>query len=114
MTKAGRNGLKKDTFLLHAGWHFRPGKWIDPYCGIDAGFTRFNRENDDVFALLDNRAGLLNLRAGCTSALLGQRIRPSIDGGIAILPLVSTASSPVFPLFFSVGVDFDVAKGVLP
>jgi len=113
-TTAGRNGLKKDTFLFHAGWYFRPGKWIDPFCGIDAGFTRYNRENEEIFSLLDTRTGLLNVRAGCTSALLGKRIRPSIDGGVALLSLISAASSPVFPLFFGIGIDFDIAKGVLP
>lgn len=111
---AGRNVLKKDNVLFTAGWYFRPGKLIDPYAGIDAGFTRYDREDDDLFALLDNRSGMLNVRAGITSSLLGGRIRPSIDGGLALLSLVGTASSTVFPLFFSVGVDFDVAKGVLP
>jgi hypothetical protein len=111
---AGRNVLKKDNVLFNAGWYFRPGRLIDPYAGIDAGFTRYNRENDELFALLDNRSGLLNVRAGLTSSLLGGRIRPTLDGGLAILSLIGSASSTEFPLFFSIGVDFDIAKGVLP
>lgn len=108
------NGLKNDVVLFNLSWYFRPGKLIDPYAGVETGFVRFNRENDDIFALLDNRTGLFNARAGITSSLLGGRLRPSIDGGIAIAQLVSMSSAPVFPLFFSVGVAFDIAKGVKP
>jgi hypothetical protein len=111
---AGRNILIKDDVRFNASWYFRPEKWIDPYAGIDVGFTRFNRENDEIFSLLDNRAGLFNLRVGIASTLLGGRLRPSIDGGLSIASLISTSPAPVFPLFFSIGVDFDVAKGVLP
>lgn len=111
---AGRNVLKKDNVLFSAGWYFRPGKLIDPYAGIDAGFTRYDREDDERFALLDNRSGMLNVRAGLTSSLLGGRVRPSIDGGVAVMSLIGSASSTEFPLFFRIGVDFDIAKGVLP
>jgi hypothetical protein len=111
---AGRNVLKKDNILFNAGWYFRPGKLINPYAGIDAGFTRFDREDDALFALIDNRNGMVNVRAGLTSSLLGGRLRPSLDGGLAILSLVGTGSSTVFPAFFCFGLDVDIAKVVLP
>ncbi|MBN1761019.1 MAG: hypothetical protein JW863_22010 [Chitinispirillaceae bacterium] len=106
---AGRNVLKKENVFFSAGWYFRPRRFIDPYAGIDAGFTRFSREDDELFALLPNTAGLFNIRAGITSSLLGGRLRPSVDGSFALI-----TSSTVFPLFFSITVAYDVAKGVLP
>ncbi len=106
---AGRNVLKQETVLFTAGWFFRPEKYIDPYAGIDVGFTRFDREDDVLFDLLPNTAGMFNIRAGITSSLFGGKVRPSIDGGIALI-----TSSTVFPLFFSIGLSYDVAKGVLP
>ena len=105
----GKNVLKKENVLFTAGWYFLPHRLIDPYAGIDFGFTRFNLENDYLFGRLDNSAALLNFRIGITSSLLGGRIRPSIDGGFALL-----SSSTVFPLFLTIGVDFDIIKGVLP
>ena len=106
---AGRNVLKKENVLFSAGWYFRPGRLIDPYAAVDGGFTRFDREDDALFAMLPNTAGLFNIRAGITSSLLGGRLRPSVDGSLALV-----SSSTVFPLFFSIAVAYDVAKGVLP
>jgi hypothetical protein len=106
---AGRNVLKKDNVLLSASWHFRPERMIDPHAGIDIGFTRFDRESDDLFALLENRAPMFNLRVGIASALLGGRLRAAVDGGIAL-----AQSSTVFPLFIGAAVGIDLAKGVLP
>lgn len=106
---AGRNALKKENVLFSAGWYFRPGKIIDPFAGIDAGFTRFSREYEELFALLPTSAGMFNVRAGIVSTLLGGKLRPSIEAGVAVV-----TSSTVFPLFFGGGVSFDVAKGVLP
>ena len=108
------NGLKNDVALFNLSWYFRPGKLIDPYAGVESGFVRFNRENDEIFASLDNRAGLFNVRAGIASSLIGGRLRPSIDGAIAIVQLVSMSSATAFPLFFSAGIAFDIAKGVKP
>ena len=111
---AGRNVLKKDDILFNAGWYFRPGKLINPYAGVDVGLTRFERENDELFELLYNKSAVLNARIGLTSDLLGGRIRPSIDGGLAILSVASSAPMPVFPFFFRLGIDLDIAKVVLP
>jgi hypothetical protein len=106
-TLVNNNALKKDNFIFIAGWHFRPMRLIDPYIALDAGFTRFDREEDDIFAKLDNTGGLLEVRLGIESAFWKGRIHPSADLGYSII-----ASSTVFPLVFSLGVDFDIAKGV--
>jgi hypothetical protein len=107
-TMFGSNALKKDNFLFTAGWHFRPLRLIDPYISIDAGFTRFNREDDIIFAKLKNTGGLLALRLGIESDIFKGLVRPWADAGFSFI-----SSSTVFPLVFSLGLDFDIAKGII-
>jgi hypothetical protein len=60
----GSNGLAKDRFLVGAGWYFRPERVLDPYVQLEIGYTRFDRDDPDLFALLDNSAGILSLLFG--------------------------------------------------
>jgi hypothetical protein len=107
LTMFGGNALNKDNFLFTAGWHFRPMRKIDPYVAIDAGFTRFDREDDVIFAKLKNTGGLLALRLGIESALWRGLIRPWADAGFSFI-----YSSTVYPLVFSLGLDFDIAGAI--
>jgi hypothetical protein len=102
----GKNALVIDDILVNAAWHFRPQKLIDPYAGIDGGFIRFNREQDELFELLNNKAGRLNIRTGVRISVLGGLLKPSIDAGYALL-----TSSTVFPLFISFSVVYAILKG---
>lgn len=103
---AGYNVLKKENWLLTAAWYFRPGTYLDPFAGFDVGLTHFDLENDELFKRLKNTAPLFDVRVGITASVWNGRIRPVLDGGIAILQ-----SSTVFPLFFGVKLCYDVMKG---
>jgi hypothetical protein len=107
MPMFGSNALKKDNFLFVLGWHFRPVRWIDPYVCADAGFTRFDREDEVIFAKLKNTGTLLELKLGIESALVNGLVRPWADAGFSFI-----SSSTVYPLVFSLGLDFDIAKGI--
>jgi hypothetical protein len=107
-TMTGSNGLKKDNFLLNAGWHFRPLRWIDPYLGIETGWTHFDREEDQLFAKLDNTGFLLDARVGIESTIIRGLFHVRADMGYAVV-----TSSTVFPLLFCLGLEFDIAKGLL-
>lgn len=103
---AGKNVLKNENWLLTAAWHFRPGTYVDPFAGIDIGVTHFDRENEKLFKRLPNTAPLFNVRAGIAATVWGDRLRPLLDGGFAIVQ-----PSTVFPLFFGVKLSYDVMKG---
>ena len=99
------NVLKKENYLLTCAWHFRPATYIDPFTGIDIGFTHFSLEDDELFKHLKNTAMLFNVRMGVTTTLLNGRLRPVLDGGFAMI-----SSSTVFHLFWSVKICYDVTK----
>jgi hypothetical protein len=95
-----------DDILLGATWHFRPDKILDPFAGIDAGYLRFDREDDKLFAHLKNNFARLNIRAGIRSSFLEGRLRPSIDVGYAVLN-----TSVTFPLFLGFAVCYEMWRG---
>jgi hypothetical protein len=101
------NALKKDNILLTLGWHFRPGRLIDPFVDVDAGWTRFDLEDDVVFAQLPNTAAIADLRVGLECCLLDGWIRPWASAGYSVL-----WSSTVYPFVCALGIDVDVTKGV--
>ena len=103
---AGYNVLKKESWLLTAAWHFRPGTYVDPFAGLDVGLTHFDLENEELFKRLQNTAPLFNLRIGIAATVWEGRLRPVVDGGVAFVQ-----SSTVFPLFFGVKLCYDVMKG---
>lgn len=103
---AGKNVLKNENWLLTAAWHFRPGTYIDPFAGIDIGINHFDRENEQLFKRLPNTALLFNVRIGIAATVWGDRLRPLLDGGFAIVQ-----PSTVFPLFFGAKLSYDVMKG---
>lgn len=102
----GPYDLVIDDILLCPSWHFKPGRLIDPFVGIDVGFLRFNKDNDAIFALLKNKFVRFNFRAGVHAALLEGRLQPSIDVGYVILE-----NSATFPLFYSLAVCYQFVKG---
>lgn len=102
---AGYNILKKENWLLTTAWHFRPGKYVDPFAGVDVGWTHFDRENEALFKRLKNTALLFNIRTGIAATILSGRLIPVVDGGITIVH-----SSTVFPLFFGAKLCYDVMK----
>jgi len=101
----GKNVLKKDNVLFGLGWHFLPKRLIDPYVRADAGFTRFDREDEEVFAKLDNVAPIVALALGAEGSIWKGIIRPWFDLGGSFL-----FSSTVYPFTFAFGLDFDIAR----
>jgi hypothetical protein len=105
---AGNNVLKNENWLLTAAWHFRPGTYVDPFAGIDLGVVHFDRENEKLFSRLHTTAPMFNIRVGIAATVWGDRLRPLLDGGFAVVQ-----SSTVFPLFFGAKLSYDVMKGGL-
>jgi hypothetical protein len=102
----GKHALIIDDILLNASWHFRPQKLLDPFAGFDIGFLRFNREDDELFGLIQNKFFRLDFRAGLRASLLEGRLMPSIEAGYVLLD-----TSVTFPLFFGVAVCYEIIKG---
>jgi hypothetical protein len=107
-TAFGSNALEKDIYLLGLGWYFRPSRMIDPYIIVATGFTHYDREDDEMFALLDNNAGILSVDLGLELGIFGGLVRPWFEFGYSIFQ-----SSTVYPIVFSFGLDYDIAKGLL-
>lgn len=102
----GKNDLPIDDILLCLAWHFRPGRTIDPFAGIDIGYLRFDREDDEKFALIQNSFARCNVRLGLRSYLLQGRLQPAVEAGYVVVQ-----NSVTFPLFFSFAVCYEIVKG---
>ena len=102
-----KNTLAKDNYLLTAGWYFRPERVIEPFIRADFGFSHFNKEDDIIFKELDNNAMILAIKFGSEFCSLDKLIRPWFDVGYSIL-----SSSTVWPFVFSIGIDYDISKGL--
>ncbi len=101
-TAAGSNALVEDRVQLGAGWYFRPVERVSPYVSLQAGWTRFDRDDDPTFQLLDHQAPLLSVSGGMEAAF-GPRLRGSAGLGWSAL-----ASSTVYPLVATLGVHYRV------
>lgn len=99
----GSRALLEERFLLGAGWFFRPDRRIDPYIQLEAGYTRFDREDSELFALLDNDAMIASLLVGIDVRLLNSRFSIAGDAGYSILH-----SSTVYPFVTSFGIHYSL------
>lgn len=99
----GSRVLLEDRFLLGAAWFFRPGGRIDPYIQLEAGYTRFERENSEIFALLDNDAMIASILVGTEVRLFESRFSVVGEAGYSILH-----SSTVYPFVASVGIHYSI------
>lgn len=107
-TALGSNALAEDRLQAGAGWHFRTARTLSPYAGVNIGFTRFDREDEQLFELLDNSAPILSLLLGL-EARLHPAIRASGSVGYSALQ-----SSTVYPFLASVGVHYHLNRRTRP
>lgn len=104
-TALGSNALTEDRFQLGAGWYFRRARRISPYLGLNVGYTRFNREDEELFALLDNSAPILTLLAGA-EVTVHPSLRANANVGYSHLQ-----SSTVYPLVAGLGLHYRLNLG---
>jgi len=104
-TAFGSNALAEDRLQLSSAWYFRRQASLSPYVGVGAGYTRFDREDDEIFALLDNGAPLLSLFLGA-EAHVGRRLRLNTQAGYSALH-----SSTVYPFVWAIGVNYPLRRG---
>jgi hypothetical protein len=104
-TAMGSNALVEDRLQLTGGWHFRRSARFSPYVAASGGYTRFDRDDDELFALLDNDAPLFALLAGA-EARLGGPLR--LHGHLGYSPV---QSSTVYPLVMAAGLSYRVRGG---
>jgi hypothetical protein len=104
-TAAGSNALVEDRLQAGAGGYFRQSRRISPYAGLAVGYTRFNREDEQLFQLLDNDAAILSLLAGAEVRLLAA-LRASGNVGYSALH-----SSTVYPFVASIGLHYHLNRG---
>lgn len=104
-TATGSNGLVKDRLLIASAWYFRPTKRIDPYLQLELGYARFNLENAEIFALLDNDAPLVSVLFGLETRWLDQRAGVYGDFGFSLIH-----SSTVYPFVASIGVNYKLHR----
>ena len=58
------NILKYDLFQFSPTWHFRRNALFDPTFQADAGYIRYDIENEKIFHVLKNTAWLLSVQPG--------------------------------------------------
>jgi hypothetical protein len=105
-TALGSNALVEDRLQTGAAWYFRPDRRVKPYTVMNLGFTRFDREDDGLFELLENTALIGSLSAGIEGRL-HQALRASGSIGYSALH-----SSTVYPFVATLGVHYDVKRGL--
>jgi hypothetical protein len=104
-TALGSHALAEDRFQLGAAWHFLPAASASPYVGLNLGYTRFDRENDEIFALLDNGAPILSLLLG-TELRVREPLR--LNAGIGYS---AVQSSTVHPFVATLGLHYALERG---
>lgn len=100
----GSNGLVEDRLLVGAAWMLRPRRIIKPFAQLEVGYTRFNREDGVIFALLDNNAFIASVLLGLDVQLRNSPFSVQADAGYSILQ-----SSTVYPFVTSVGVYYRIS-----
>jgi hypothetical protein len=98
-TALGSHALAEDRLQARASLHFRRARTISPHTGIALGYTRFDRENEEVFGMLDNDAFIASVVAG-TEIRLHRELRASGSIGYSLLQ-----SSTVYPLVLTAGAN---------
>jgi hypothetical protein len=104
-TAAGSSALVEDRLQAGAGVYFRQARTISPYAALNVGYTRFNREDEQLFQLLDNDAAILSLLAGAEVRLL-PALRASGNVGYSALH-----SSTVYPFVAAIGLHHHLNRG---
>jgi hypothetical protein len=104
-TAAGSNALVEDRVQLGAAWAFRRGSRLAPYVGTSAGYARFDREDGEIFSLLDDSAPILSLLLGAEGRL-GRGLRLHGHAGYSALQ-----SSTVYPLVVAGGLSYELRGG---
>jgi len=99
-TAGGSNALVEDRIQAGVGWYFRPVGRLSPYMAANAGYARFDREDAEIFELLDGGAVLLSLLFGAEVKLL-PFLRANGNVGYSALQ-----SSTVYPLVASIGLHY--------
>jgi hypothetical protein len=104
----GSNALVQDYYQASTGLHFRPEKLFDPFLQINMGYFRYDVENK-MFDFLDNQSMIFSLVSGIKFNLI-----PRVGGVYADLGinLVQDANT-LYPLFFNIGLVFNVFPGIL-
>jgi len=101
----GAKALKEDRVQGGAAWQFRPGATLGTFAGLTLGYTRFDREDDDLFALLDNGGPIASLLVGLEARVIsGTRVSGSV--GYSALQ-----SSTVYPFVASIGIHREIRGG---
>lgn len=98
-TAWGSNDLVKDRVQVHMQRHLVPHWSVHPFARISLGYERFDREDDVLFALLDNDALTLAFRLGLEGR--AGPVRLFADGGFHAL-----TASTVYPVVTSFGLLF--------
>lgn len=96
----GSRDLEKDRYQLGAAWQFRPRHAFDPYVQLSLGYEWFNRGDDRLFALLDNKAVMASLIAGVEWQIF-RRLGLRADAGLSLLQ-----ASTVYPIITSAGLHY--------
>ncbi|CAN5839510.1 hypothetical protein BH23GEM6_BH23GEM6_09370 [soil metagenome] len=104
-TTLGSNALVEDRLQAGAAWYFRPDRALTPYTALHVGFTRFDREDDQLFELLENNAPIVSLLAGMEGRLR-RTLRAS--GGVGYSAL---QSSTVYPFVATLGLHYELNRG---
>jgi hypothetical protein len=104
-TAAGSNALAEDRLQAGAGWYFRPGSPFRHYLAVSAGYARYDREDAEIFALLDGGGAILSLLVGAEGRL-GPSLRANGHVGYSALH-----SSTVYPFVASIGLHYHLNRG---
>lgn len=98
-TAWGSNDLVKDRIQFHLQSHAVPHWSVHPFARVSVGYERFDRDDEVLFALLDNDALTLAFRLGLEGR--AGPVRLFADGGFHVLQ-----ASTVYPVVTSFGMLF--------
>ena len=107
------NALKQDYYLFSTGLHFRPVKLIEPYIQLNLGYFQFDTEIDK-FTFLPNTTLLYSFATGVKFNVL-----PKIGGFYLDLGYNFVQGNgkegpgTLYPLFFNLGLLFNIFPGVI-
>jgi opacity protein-like surface antigen len=104
-TTRGSNALAEDRVQAGAGWYFRPASRFRHYLAVNAGYARYDREDAEIFALLDGGGAILSLLVGAEGTL-GPSLRVNGNVGYSALH-----SSTVYPFVATIGLHYHLNRG---
>jgi hypothetical protein len=104
-TARGSNALVEDRVQAGAGWYFRPAGRLTQYLAVHGGYARYDRDDAEVFELLDGGGAILSLLVGAEGRLV-PALR--LNGHIGYSAL---QSSTVYPFVASIGLHYHLDRG---